>query len=328
MLVAARAAATPQEHHILDSHFIALQSRIAIMSPMAPSNPPKSRLMLYSELPHWLQDNPFITSHYRPPSYSFKKCIASIWTLHNETVNVHTHMWGALAVVLGAFPVYQALSTRHASFTWQDTLAFGTWYICAFACLGLSAAYHALCNYSPNVSAFSQKLDHLGIVVMTCGSFLSMIYYGWYCEPEHAYVFAGMITTLSIACAALSLNPKTRTPAWRPYRAVMFTALGMSALIPITSGLLLHGIQGMNQRITLFPWLGIEFGCYLTGAILYARLQTRFPERISPGKFDVFGSSHQIFHVLIVCAAASHFKGLIMTFDWNHRLGTCADRMT
>lgn len=50
----------------------------------------------------------------------------------------------------------------------------------------------------------------------------------------------------------------------------MFTALGMSALIPITSGLLLHGIQGMNQRITLFPWLGIEFGCYLTGAILYA----------------------------------------------------------
>ena len=32
---------------------------------------------------------------------------------------------------------------------------------------------------------------------------------------------------------------------------------------------------------------------------------------MSPGQFDVWGSSHQIFHVLVVLAAASHLKGLI-----------------
>ncbi|KAF2151076.1 hypothetical protein K461DRAFT_279851 [Myriangium duriaei CBS 260.36] len=68
----------------------------------------------------------------------------------------------------------------------------------------------------------------------------------------------------------MSLNPRTRTPAWRPYHAGMFIALGMFAVVPISAGLLAHGLVDMNERITLFPWLSFEFGCYLFGAILYA----------------------------------------------------------
>lgn len=120
----------------------------------------------------------------------------------------------------------------------------------------------------------------------------------------------------------------------------MFVCLGMSALIPITSGVRTHGIEGMNRRIALFPWLFLEFFCYLLGAILFAvslfnfesasrllrlinRLKSRIPERLSPGTFDIFGSSHQIFHVLILLAASFHLKGLLATFDWNHRMASC-----
>ena len=46
--------------------------------------------------------------------------------------------------------------------------------------------------------------------------------------------------------------------------------------------------------------------------------QARWPERIAPGKFDVIGSSHQIFHVLVVLAAASHLVGLVTAFDYRH----------
>lgn len=34
-------------------------------------------------------------------------------------------------------------------------------------------------------------------------------------------------------------------------------------------------------------------------------LQTRFPERQYPGKFDIYGSSHQIFYILVVFAVVT-----------------------
>ena len=39
------------------------------------------------------------------------------------------------------------------------------------------------------------------------------------------------------------------------------------------------------------------------GAIIYA---LKIPERLLPYRFDMVGSSHQIFHVLIIVAASIH----------------------
>ncbi len=44
------------------------------------------------------------------------------------------------------------------------------------------------------------------------------------------------------------------------------------------------------------------------------------PERLRPGKFDIWGSSHQIFHVLVVAAAVAHLIGLLKAFDYNHAM--------
>lgn len=46
--------------------------------------------------------------------------------------------------------------------------------------------------------------------------------------------------------------------------------------------------------------------------------QARIPERWRPGAFDIWGSSHQIFHVLVVLAAATHLVGLLKAFDYEH----------
>jgi len=48
--------------------------------------------------------------------------------------------------------------------------------------------------------------------------------------------------------------------------------------------------------------------------------QARIPERFKPGAFDVWGSSHQMFHVLVLLAAAAHFRGLLVAFDYEHGL--------
>jgi Haemolysin-III related len=95
------------------------------------------------------------------------------------------------------------------------------------------------------------------------------------------------IISLSVGCAIVSASPRTRTPAWRPYRAAMFIALGLSAFVPILHGVNSHGVAGMNLRITLFPWLALEGVCYLLGACLYA-VSRSLPTTPRPDHDEIF----------------------------------------
>ena len=51
--------------------------------------------------------------------------------------------------------------------------------------------------------------------------------------------------------------------------------------------------------------------------------QMRIPERLKPGKFDIWGSSHQIFHVLILLAAMSHLIGLLIALHYAQAYSYC-----
>jgi hypothetical protein len=77
-----------------------------------------------------------------------------------------------------------------------------------------------------------------------------------------------------------------------------------------------------TSRISLYPrcWT-VRSKCHLwSHDTSHADLcfQARWPERSWPGSFDIWGSSHQIFHVLVVMAAASHLYGLLKAFDYHH----------
>jgi len=49
-------------------------------------------LLPYDEIPKWLQDNSYIHHGYRPESKSTRACFASWLYLHNETVNIFSHL--------------------------------------------------------------------------------------------------------------------------------------------------------------------------------------------------------------------------------------------
>jgi adiponectin receptor len=91
--------------------------------------------------------------------------------------------------------------------------------------------------------------------------------------------------------------------------------MGLSAVIPVLHGLIIFGYKNLTKTIGL-NWLVLQGVLYITGAGLYAG---RIPEKLHPGKYDKFFSSHQIFHVLVVAAAASHLKGLLIAFNTKHR---------
>lgn len=274
----------------------------------------KALTVLWDDLPSWQQDNHFIRSGYRPASASFWLSFASLGYLHNESVNIYSHLLGALGFSLAGVILYSVIKPRYESANLSDILAFGCFFAGAALCLGMSATYHAISNHSPTVASFGNKLDYVGIVFLITGSFIPSIFYGFYCHSHLQELYWTMISSLGLCCATVSIVERFRTPAWRPYRAGMFVALGLSAVFPILHGLKMYGFAEMQDRIGLF-WLVLQGFLYILGAGLYA---ARWPERSWPGYFDIWGSSHQIFHVLVVLAATSHLYGLVKAFDSHH----------
>jgi len=144
----------------------------------------KTLTILWDDLPSWQRDNHYITSGYRPASASFRKSFASLGYLHNESVNIYSHLLGALGFSCAGFILYTVIKPRYQTATSADILAFGCFFAGAAACLGMSATYHAISNHSPTVAKFGNKLDYVGIVFLITGSFVPSIFYGFYCHPH------------------------------------------------------------------------------------------------------------------------------------------------
>ncbi|GES58407.1 hemolysin-III channel protein Izh2 [Aspergillus terreus] len=278
--------------------------------------PPRviKKLLHWDELPHWQRDNHHIHSGYRPASYSFLGSLHSLTYVHNETVNIYTHLLPSLLSVPAAVVLYQALAPRYATASHGDIGAFSCFFAGAAFCLGMSATYHTISNHSPVVARIGNALDYIGIVGLIVGSFVPSVYYGFYCVPNLQRLYWTMICGIGLGCVFVSVLPQFRTPGWRPFRAAMFVGMGLSAVFPVLHGLRLYGLELMMRQIGL-GWLLLQGLLYILGAAIYA---ARVPERLRPGRFDLLGSSHQIFHVLVVCAAVAHLTGLLSAFDYRH----------
>ena len=110
------------------------------------------------------------------------------------------------------------------------------------------------------------------------------------------------------------MKPKFRSPTYRVMRSAMFALLGLSAFVPVVHGTILNGWKVQNQRMAISYFLGLGL-LNAIGTVVYA---ARIPEKWFPKTFDIYGSSHQIMHVLVACGALSHTIGLLKAFDyWN-----------
>ncbi|KAK4227456.1 hemolysin-III related-domain-containing protein [Podospora fimiseda] len=271
--------------------------------------------ILYHDLPPWRKDNAFILTGYRPTSNSFSQSFSSLLYLHNETVNIWSHLLGAIFFTLTSLTLYSLFHPRYETASSADILVFSSFFLGAFLCLGMSATYHAICNHSHEVARVGNKLDYTGIVFLIVGSYVPALWYGFFCKPALMTVYLACICLLGAGCIMVSWFEHFRTPAWRPYRALMFVGLGLSGVLPIFHALAtLYTFKELNERMGL-SWVILQGALYIFGAFLYA---ARWPERQFPRTFDLLGSSHQLFHILILFAAAAHLYGMIKAFDFHH----------
>jgi len=290
-------------------------------------------LLAYTDIPPWQQDS-YILRGYRPLSYSYIKSAHSLGYLHNQTINIYTHLIGLIFFCLTAYAFQDTLTSRYHTASYEDTIVFSSFFAGIFACLGFSSAFHTFSNHSEAVCQRWLVLDFLGIISLIAGSWVPGVYYGFYCQKGVSSFYVVMVSiiqsvelrrknwsliafkifSLSAVCATLLLVPHFRTPRWKHFRTAMFLSLGISGFFPMTYAAKEFGVAQAHSQMG-WGWIILEAVFYISGALVYA---SQYPEKAWPGSYDFFGSSHQVFHVLVLLGAIAHFTGIVQAFTYNH----------
>ncbi|CAR26304.1 hypothetical protein ZYGR_0H01130 [Zygosaccharomyces rouxii] len=269
----------------------------------------------FHELPEWQQDNDKILTGYIRETKSVLKCVRSLFIWNNETVNIYTHLVSAVSYFLLMLGITDLVMVPHfPTSTFTDYSVINFYLLGAFGCLMCSSCFHTFKQHSgPHSDAWS-KVDYMGIIVLITCSMISLIYYGFFDHMEYFRLFTVLTLTLATACTVCVLSDKFNHKDFRPLRAGFFIAFGLSGVFPVAAGIIKFGIQGGVQRVQL-KYLGLEAIFYIAGALIYG---FRIPETMFPGRFDFWGHSHQIFHVLVVIASFLHLKAVMGSYIFKH----------
>lgn len=270
----------------------------------------------HRSLPAWLKDNDYILRYHRPQLNTCWACFKSMFRVHTETGNIWTHLLGC-----GSFLViFVYILVQDSSLVqWQDKLVFSAFFIGAVICLGFSCLFHTLSCHSELVGRLFNRLDYAGIAFLTVGSYVPYLYYAFYCTLWAKIFYTLLVTVLGTSAVVVSMHRSFTSPRYRPLRAGLFMGLGLSGLIPCIHSIVIYGFWHSVNKGSL-GWLSVMAMLYLTGATIYA---VRVPERLFPGRFDIWFQSHQIFHVFVVIAAFVHYHGVSKLADYSLTEGDC-----
>ncbi|EFA77756.1 hypothetical protein PPL_09254 [Heterostelium album PN500] len=255
------------------------------------------KLSNYEEIPPYLQGNEFIQTGYRV-NFSYRLCFLSIFRLHNETLNIWTHL---LATIL--FFILMIVTSTSILENPQpiDKFIFTVFFICAQAQMAFSTIFHTFCSVSSKSYTWFARLDYCGISLMIVGSHYPPLYYLLKCHQPFAIVYISGITFLGVVGIAVSMAPFFQSYRFRTFRAVFFIIFGLFIVVPLPHIVVL---ESFSYAWPILWRLAVMGSIYIMGATIYA---SRCPECCAPGKFDTGWSSHPIWHLFTIVAALVQF---------------------
>lgn len=259
---------------------------------------------------------------------SFRGCFKSMFRLHNETWNIWTHFIGFLFFVMLAVGLYFGdyitslfEDVKIIDLPRNEQLMMWLFFSGAIVCMLCSTLFHILHSHSERVNNVFSRLDYSGIAFLITGSSIPAYYYGFYCAWVPQYFHISVLVVLCVVCIAISLLSRFNTPRYRMTRFVVFVTFGLYGVVPFVQIFLRDGYTQASDAYALWGII-IMAALYIGGGALYA---FRIPERFWPGMFDVWASSHQIFHVCVMTAALVHYDALLKMVKYRLDVGSCIE---
>jgi hemolysin III len=195
-----------------------------------------------------------------------------------------THEW-AFFLSLGAGGALVA-----AAPTPRATLAVSIYAASLSALLGVSALYHRVTWRRPEIRRWMRRLDHSMIFLLIAGTvtpFAVLVLEGPWAKALLIAVWAGAAAGIVVELIWVE------APKW--VTTIVYLSVGWIGLLGFP-GIIVNAGLGAGVLIAVGGVL------YTTGAIVYAR------QRPDPNP-AVFGY-HEIFHLLVIAAAAAHFAAV------------------
>lgn len=151
--------------------------------PVIKTSPKKYQLLLASEVPKWYAHNSHLRTGYRPVNESVEICVDSWRFLHNETVNIYSHMIPAAIAIIFNCCLHIYFRELYPNAALQDRLAIHVYLTSSVLCFSISSVYHTLNCHSEAYSDLWARWDYAAIIFQTIGSFVSGVYVTFYCNP-------------------------------------------------------------------------------------------------------------------------------------------------
>ncbi|XP_039963701.1 uncharacterized protein LOC120776773 isoform X2 [Bactrocera tryoni] len=257
------------------------------------------QLQKWQDMPKYLQFNPYVLNGYRPLT-TFRGCLWSLFSWHNETVNILTH----------AIPIFYILAIVPGLMPWEQEYRF-----LSFCHLFGSVApwcgsfiYHLFMNIESGEHVYYTllKLDMVGIWVSQSFGALPLVTATTFCFSPFWKWF------IILSYCLLSL--------WGLYKALTASSPWQRRLcfaLPFTMRSILTLFRTMDvwvggSRIAL-SHVYLQDGVSILGGAIGA---LRIPEKWFPGVVDFYLNSHNIMHVLVVVAVYSMHKATVKDFEW------------
>ncbi|XP_074481289.1 membrane progestin receptor beta-like [Sebastes fasciatus] len=258
----------------------------------------------------------FILSGYRPVGLSWRCYGLSLFQVHNETLNVWSHLLAAVCVALRftafAGPEGQGFSVDVSS------LPLVLYVLSAVTYLSCSAAAHLLQSHSERSHYSLFFLDYVGVAVYQYGSALALCLYSsdaaW-TQSMLGQVFLPAAALLAWFSCAACCYAKLRFRRPYPLRRKLCQVVPMGAAYLLDISPVAHRLA-TSPRWTSSSGLQLHFlqmVLFLLSAFFFS---CPVPERFSPGRYDIVGHGHQLFHVLLSLCTLAQQEALFRDFLW------------
>jgi adiponectin receptor len=273
-------------------------------------------LYLYDEIPDWYKDNEYIRDKYRSWEKSYHYYIKSIFKLHNETVNIWTHLIGFFFYILLIF-IYNLVYFDYFEniYNKKNSIITNIYLGTASLCFLCSTIMHTMYPKSCKVCSNSCTIDYIGITLLISGSYSPFIYYLFYCNPKLEYIYIIIINTLGILNIFICFLSFMYKPKYFRYKALIYIIYILFIMVPITNKFIKDNFHFHKVILYDIKYYLLSLISYLIAIIFYL---TRFPEC----KFNLnYIYSHSIFHIFTligsICILLSIFEIQFLYVDLN-----------